>query len=432
MRTAAPQASSSGQRARSILQTLGNKAKANDRIAAVPPSAANVATRQPQVRLAALSCFPGGFSGLPDAVLNELQARCKVVRVIDGLYVPRPRRLWIAARTIRPRRTDWGRQYYAELGNYYKRPDTLLYRMSYCERELTRLRGSYDLIYQFGALFGALNRPTHAPLILHIDFTTRLAEEYYHGWLPASTAATEEWNRIETEIYHSADLIFVPTRLVAASLSEHCGVHSDKVAVVGMGAHIEDLTEDFSKPRNRNLVFAGPDFGRHGGELALQIFESVRSHLPDATLTTVTNRSVGVPGARNLGVVPRPRLHEILREAAVLLTPGPVGGYQTVTEAMAAKCLCVVAESNPHMNGLIRNGENGLTVAPAHASRAVQSLVGYLEHPESLAAIGGRAREHVIQECSWPRIVGRIWEEIKRRFPDLFPNGSSSRHARLA
>ncbi|HEV2382524.1 MAG TPA: glycosyltransferase family 4 protein [Terriglobia bacterium] len=380
------------------------------------PIAATVDSKTPHLRLLALSS-PGGFSGLPEAVLGQLGEHCEVVSVIDGLKVPRLDRLRMAARTVRPRRGDWGRGYYAALGRYTKRPSTLRKRIRRCEGELNRLQGSYDVIYQFGALFGALKRPCNAPLILHIDFTTGLAEKYYPAWLPESPADTEEWFIIEERIYQSADLILVPTHLVSRSLSEHYHVNAAKIAVVGMGAHIDDLAEDFAKRQNRVLVFAGPDFHRHGGELALQIFEGVRGHSPDATLTTVTNRSVKAAGVRNIGIVSRTRLHEILKQAAVLLMPGAVGGYQTVTEAMAAKCLCVVAEDNPHMSGLIRNDENGLTVTAASIAQTADAIAGYLKSADRLRAIGENARRHVVGECSWPRIVDRIWREIETRFP---------------
>jgi glycosyltransferase involved in cell wall biosynthesis len=369
---------------------------------------------QVQTRLIALSCSPGGFSGLPDAVLAHLGRHCEIVSVIDGLRTPALVRLSIAARTIRPRRTEWGRQYYAAQGRYSKTPSTLRARIRRCERELAVRQGTYDLVYQFGALFGALERPTKAPLVLHIDFTTRLAEKYYPAWLPGSQAATEEWNQIEGNIYRSADLIVVPTRLVAASLSEHYSVSAAKIAVVGMGAHIDDLTGDFSKPQNRVLVFAGPDFERHGGPIALEIFARVRRYLPDATLTTATNQSVDAPGVRNLGIVPRTSLHDILKNAAVVLVPGSVGGFQTVTEAMAAKCLCVVREDNPHMAGLIDNDVTGLRIAPTRLGETVQALVGYLDHRARLAELGKRARRHVVEECSWPRVVGRVWEGIEK------------------
>lgn len=366
-------------------------------------------------RLLALSS-PGGFSGFPEAVLGGLRQYYEIVSVVDGLKTPKWARLSMLARSFRPRRADWGRRYYAAMGKYTKKPSTFLARIRRCERELANLASSYDAIYQFGALFGVLERPVEVPLILHIDFTTRLAEKYYPAWLPESPTDTEEWYLIEERIYRSADLVLTPTELVAESLSDHYGVAADRIAVVGMGAHVEDLSGDFAKPQNRMLVFAGPDFERHGGELALQIFEGVRERCPDANLITVSNRSVDVPGIRNLGIVSRERLHEVLKGAAVLLMPGAVGGYQTVTEAMAAKCLCVTAEGNPHMHGLIRNGDSGLTVRPKGAARAAEALMEYLDTPERLAAMGERARRYVVQECSWPGVLGRIRDQIGARF----------------
>jgi glycosyltransferase involved in cell wall biosynthesis len=373
---------------------------------------------QSKPRLLALSS-PGAFSGLPDAVLGQLRRYSEIVSVVDGLRVPLLTRLSLAVSTVRPARADWGRQYYARLGSYYKRPSSLLYRIGYCERRLRGARTRYDLIYQFGALFGALDRPPDAPLALHIDFTTRLAEEHYPGWLPASKSETEEWNEIERKIYGSADLIFVPTELVAASLHEHYSVQKEKVAVVGMGAHIDDLAEDFTKFQGRTLVFAGADFVRHGGALALQVFEAVRERLTDTILIMVTDRHVDAPGVQNVGIVPRPRLHQILKDASVLLMPGPVGGYQTVTEAMAAKCLCLVSANNPHMSGLIRGGENGMKMDAPTLKQSVESLIRYLNCPGELAGVGELARQHVIRECTWPRVVARVWEEIELRFIPL-------------
>jgi glycosyltransferase involved in cell wall biosynthesis len=372
-------------------------------------------SRQQKAKLLAISA-PGEFSGLPDTVLRHLKAYAEIVSVIDGLRVPRRDRLGIAAQTFRPSRRDWGRRYYARLGGYYKRPSTLLYRIRYCERRVRRVSARYDLIYQFGALFGAIKRPTSAPLILHIDFTTRLAERYYPGWLPGSEAAISEWNGIESKIYNSADLIAAPTEIVAASLAGHYGVHPSKIVVVGMGAHLEGLAADFVKPYSRTFVFAGHDFERHGGETALRLFQAVHGRMPDVTMIAATNRQIQAAGVQSVGIVSRERLHQVLRGAAVLLMPGPVGGYQTVTEAMAAKCLCLVSDDNPHIAGLIRSGETGLTMAPSRLAQGVQSLLHCVERPEQLAKIGEQARQHVLRECCWLRVVAAIWHEIEKRF----------------
>jgi glycosyltransferase involved in cell wall biosynthesis len=373
-------------------------------------------TAEGNLRLLALSS-PGGFSGLPDAVLRELSRYCKIPVVIDGLRMPTVIRALTALRTFHPTRQAWSRRYYAALGRYDKYPKNLLRRIRYCEREMAKFKVSYDLIYQFGALFGVLKRPTDAPLVLHIDFTTRLAEEYYRRWLPGSRSETEAWYELEGAIYRAADLILTTTGLVADSVVQHYGADPGKVAVIGMGAHIETLSEDFSKPWRRVLLFAGHDFDRHGGELAVRIFQGVRKHFPDAVLKVLTNRPVCALGVENVGIVSRARLDEFLRGAAVLLMPGYVGGYQTVTEAMAAKCLCVVADDNPHLSGLIPDGKHGLVVARLRPDAAVEQIVGLLKDPDRLRAIGENARRFVIGDCSWPRVVCTIWKQIQTRFP---------------
>ena len=100
----------------------------------------------------------------------------------------------------------------------------------------------------------------------------------------------------------------------------------------------------------------------------------------------------------------------------VLLLPGCVGGFQAVTEAMSAKCLCVVAEENPHMRGLIKHGETGLTFPLARPTETVNQIVECLQEPNRLHAIGENARRHVLQHCLWPQVVSRMWREVENQF----------------
>ncbi|MGA2631634.1 MAG: glycosyltransferase family 4 protein [Terriglobia bacterium] len=223
---------------------------------------------------------------------------------------------------------------------------------------------------------------------MQIDFTTRLAEEYFRGWLPRSSDETQEWNALEGEMYRQADLILVTTDLVRASVINHYGTSSSKVATVGMGAHLEELSQDFMKQQSRVLVFAGHDFDRHGGQLALEIFQAVRRLVPDASLRVLSNRMVDAPGVENLGVIPKAQLAEVLKGASVLLMPAFVGGYQTVTEAMAAKCVCATASGNPHLHGVIENGETGLAFPRSEPRVAAQQIVQYLLEPARLRMVG--------------------------------------------
>lgn len=381
-----------------------------------------VSKRAQHLRVAVLSS-PEGFSGLCDAVLRELGKYSEIVSVIDGSKIPLWVRLLAAARTIRPRRQDWRRQYYFALGRHLKAPRSLLQRINRCERELAKVQGSYDLIYQFGALWGALERPDRSPLVMQIDFTTRLAEQYFPAWLPSSPSDTQEWYSIEGEIYRNADLILVANRLVQESVVSHYGASAGKVAVVGLGAHIELLAEDFIKPQTHDLVFAGIDFDRHGGDVALKIFQGVRRQIPDASLKLLTDRTVNAPGIENLSVIPHAGsiashtlVVETLRKASVALMPAHVGGYQTTTEAMAAKCLCVVASGNPHLDELVRNGETGLTFPFNEPESVVSQIVEIMRDPFRQMAMGQRAREHVLRECTWPSVVAKAWNEMRRRF----------------
>lgn len=365
-------------------------------------------------RLVALTGPPGYFSGLNDAVLEQLSAKYNIVKTIDGVHIPRISRIWMLTTTVRLSRPAWFRTFYEKLGRHMKKPETLRKRIRYCENRLGRIPSPYDLIFQFGALYGVLKRPD-VPLVIMADFTTRLAERFYPEWLPTTAKETQEWYAIEEQLYRGADLVVVATERVRESMIEDYGVSPENVATVGMGVHVYQRLNSEKHPSHL-MLFAGMEFERHGGTEALRIFSALRARLPDARLSMLTNISnIPSDSVENLGVVSRARLGQLLNEAAVLIMPGRVGGYQTVTEAMWAKCVCVVAEDNPHMTDLLRD----CVVLGHRASdleRTVQSVLDKLRTPVAFSSFGNAAQKYVERHCLWSQVVGRIDAEMRKRF----------------
>ena len=115
-------------------------------------------------------------------------------------------------------------------------------------------------------------------------------------------------------------------------------------------------------------------------------------------------------------MLPRPQFTEVLKNRTVLLLPDYVGGFLAVTEVMSANCLCVVAEENLHLRGLIKHSEAGLTFLLARPTEVIKQIVKHLEAPSRLWAIGENARPYLLQNCLWPQVVNKMWGEVENRF----------------
>jgi phosphatidylinositol alpha-mannosyltransferase len=162
------------------------------------------------------------------------------------------------------------------------------------------------------------------------------------------------------------------------------------------------------------ILFIGQAVERKGLPVLLRAFEALRDHIP-ATLTLVGASADEVDhmmlddrGVRALGKVSEERKLAELASAGVLCAPSLYGESfgMVLTEAFAAGTP-VVASDIPGYRDVVRDGVDGLLVAPGDALELGESLRRLALDERQCAAMAAAAREHA-ERFAWPRVAEEV------------------------
>jgi phosphatidylinositol alpha-mannosyltransferase len=195
-----------------------------------------------------------------------------------------------------------------------------------------------------------------------------------------------------------------------------------------------DLGNDTRQPSLR-ILFIGQSVERKGLPVLLRAFEALREHVP-ATLTLVGASAEEIApmllddrGVRALGKVSEERKHAELARAHVLCAPSLRGESfgMVLTEAFAASTP-VVACDIPGYRDVVRDGVDGLLVAPGDALALAEALRALALQPARRAAMATAARERA-ERFSWAHVA----EEVADVYEQAIAVGPpATRMARIA
>jgi len=357
--------------------------------------------------------FVEGFSGINDYIFNNLKI-FRVPLIVDAFYIPFWVKFLALAKSFSFNRLLWGKSYYKILGGYTKRPDTFMLRTRHCTMKLKAHIGKVNLVFQVSALFLASEDKLTVPYVIYIDFTSKMAERWYPAWVPFRCEEERlRWHQLETMVYQVADKILVFNELVGESLRIDYGIYPKKISVVGSGVNLDDLSDFDKNYKNKVILFVGRDFERHGGGYSLEDFDLIQQKISNSTLYIVgSSLKCKNPKVITLGNLEKQDLDKLYRKASVLLMPASVGGLQTILEAMARKCVVVANPENPHLQGLINDGENGFWVSPYNKEMMIEKLIEILSNSDFCREVGREAFSSIKNNFTWPEVVKRMEKEF--------------------
>jgi glycosyltransferase involved in cell wall biosynthesis len=173
----------------------------------------------------------------------------------------------------------------------------------------------------------------------------------------------------------------------------------------------------------KTLVFAG----RLGPQKALGTLLHALVEVPDATLVVAGDgperepleqltRTLGLDGRVTfLGAVPRERVLRLFGAADACVVPSAWENLpHTVVEALAVGCP-VIATSVGGVPEVVRDGENGLLVAPGD-SRALANAIARLLSDDALRERLSAAAPGSVASYSEGAVFSRIEDELQRAY----------------
>jgi phosphatidylinositol alpha-mannosyltransferase len=162
------------------------------------------------------------------------------------------------------------------------------------------------------------------------------------------------------------------------------------------------------------IVFVGQSVERKGLPLLLRAFEALREHIPCELTVIGPTREELAPllvddrGVRALGKVDDERKAAELQRADVLCAPSLRGESfgMVLTEAFAAGTP-VIASDIAGYRDVVRDGVDGVLVAPADAQALAEALRDLYEEPQRRAEMA-RAAAADVERFAWPRVAAEV------------------------
>jgi phosphatidyl-myo-inositol alpha-mannosyltransferase len=183
------------------------------------------------------------------------------------------------------------------------------------------------------------------------------------------------------------------------------------------------------------IVFVGQSVERKGLPLLLRAFEALREHIP--TELTVIGPSpedlapvlLDPTDVRMLGKVSDEVKRHELERADVLCAPSLRGESfgMVLTEAFAAGTP-VVASNIAGYRDVVREGVDGVLVAPADPQALAEALRDLWEEPDRRAEMA-RAAATDVQRFAWPRVTAEVMEAYQDAIATPAPEGMMQRAA---
>ena len=279
--------------------------------------------------------------------------------------------------------------------------------------------------FQTQSLYDA--RISGVPHFVYTDHT-HLANLYYPGfsrrWL-----CSPRWIELEKTIYEDATKLFVMSRQVARSITEHYACRSAKVACVyaGYNFDLKPLPLRNEGYTNRQILFVGVDWERKGGPELVAAFQIVQKTIPDARLVIVgVSPQIDVPNCEVIGRVPLEKMQEHFIASSVFCMPSKVEPLGIACIEAFMNKIPVVATRINALADMVEDDKSGYLVEPGDVAGLAAALTGLLSNPEKCRRFGEHGYNAMQDRYSWEAVGRKIRSEIIAALPQSRPSSSSA------
>ncbi|MCB9777308.1 MAG: glycosyltransferase [Alphaproteobacteria bacterium] len=242
--------------------------------------------------------------------------------------------------------------------------------------------------------------------------------------LPSAAVALEKALHHRLGVWDRVDRFLCPSRWLADTLVRF-GVRADRVTVLPNPLDPSGLAgEEEARARGSGWLYAGRLAEEKGVRDLLEAARRLPGHRlricgGGPLLDEVRAAAARLPQVEVLGPLPRPKLLEELRSAAVVAVPSrwPENLPYAVSEAQALG-RAVVASHIGGIPELVTDGVDGRLVPPADPAALAAAVGALLADPARAAALGAAGRARVARTLDPDRHVGgveTVYAEVQDR-----------------
>jgi glycosyltransferase involved in cell wall biosynthesis len=261
-------------------------------------------------------------------------------------------------------------------------------------------------------MFMLTNPPSGKPYFIYIDRTPKMAERFYPElFRHLSIEEKTKLNKLNKLAFKKATLIFTFNKTATNSLLKDYDVPSEKIVCVSSGVNVIE-NQSQQEAKSKLVITVCSDYYRHGGPICIDAFCLASKKLPDVKFMFIgQNLSTEKANYESVGYLPYNELTQIYSKAAISLMLSPLGGFQTITDSMAHKCVCLALKDNPYAKNVIIHGKNGFMVS-SNAEEISKIIVKLCNDNFDKNKIGDEAYKYILLNYTWKSVAEKIHKHI--------------------
>lgn len=284
-----------------------------------------------------------------------------------------------------------------------------------------------DCIFAVAASTELAYLDTKLPVFYIADATFANMIDYYPFYTNLTKGSLQEGNAIQREALKKCTELFYPSEWAANSAVRDYGVPSERVHVLPFGANLHAASST-SKERSLaqktvKLLFVGVEWERKGGPLALETFQYLRQRGWNASLCIVGC----TPDVKQDGVTIIPfldksdpaqqqQLISLFAESDFFILPTKAECFGVVFCEASAVGTPSIAMSTGGVSGAIRNGINGILLAPDASAAQFGDRIMEVMSSGNYIALRNSSREWYESTLNWNAWGDTVKQHVGKHF----------------
>ena len=357
-------------------------------------------------------------SGMNTYLFSQLKKRGWELSIVN---VPFPKICMLLAMcsSFTPNIFLFPQKYNEKIGSLNKYPWTFIQKTKFCQKNLKKLAGEYDLIFEISGMFSPSLKynKINVPYVTFNSYTMALSKKY-PKWIPPSFQI-QRWMQLEKELYDNAKFIFATNENVRKSFIDDYNINPEKVIPVRYGVLLDDIPKFSRTYNNKIILFIGKEFERKGGFILLKAFEKVKRVIKDARLIIIgpsrDSLKIEQPGVQVLGLIQdKNKIKEFYKCASIFVMPSFCEPFGLVfLEAMAYKLPCIGTTVDA-MPEIIEDGKTGFLITSEDVNALAEKIIVLLEDDDLLQRMGEAGYKRLNHLFQWDELGGKIDFFIKQ------------------
>jgi glycosyltransferase involved in cell wall biosynthesis len=330
--------------------------------------------------------------------------------------------------------TAKARLYRKVLGSTYERErQPWLLRQYGRQVRASLVSGCYDVVMSPGTI-PISYLETVTPVVFWTDATFGGMTDFYGSFTNLAAETLRDGNAAERAALERCSLAIYSSDWAAATAARHYSVDSSRLRVVPFGANLpyEPAAADVTFAVDRRpmdecrLLFVGMEWGRKGGDTAVEVAGELVRRGVRATLTVIGTAPPpdSPPFVRYEGFLDKRRPGDLdryaalLMEAHFLIVPSRAEAFGIVFAEASAFGVPSLAVRVGGVPTVVRDGINGHLFEPGSSPAAYADCIqGLLSRPAVYRSLASSARSEYQARLNWASAASRVHSMLLELVP---------------